>query len=194
MKDLQQCGPWLMKGRQKRSIVQVMRKPMTPAEIRKASRDLDPHIQLRDIWLILRQLETKGLVYCLNPHRITGDLYFFTEWGRHIAGGSLGIHVNPEPGNVNWRLYGRVASARVRRTVLLELARLEQRGFPEITAAIVRKELRGRFPIALNQTVRALKELERYRLIFCSGLTRKRLKRKYQLAEAGKLVVEELLR
>ena len=87
-----------------------------------------------------------------------------------------------------------MASARVRRTVLLELARLEQRGFPEITAAIVRKELRGRFPIALNQTVRALKELERYRLIFCSGLTRKRLKRKYQLAEAGKLVVEELLR
>jgi Fe2+ or Zn2+ uptake regulation protein len=194
MGDLEQFGHWLMNGRQKQSVAKVIRKPMTPTEIHRASHTLNPHIQLRDIWSILRQLEKRGLVYCLNSHRLPGDVYFFTEWGRHVAATSLGIHLNRELNGVNWRLYGRVACAPARRAVLQELWRSEKQGIPEITVSLIRKGLRDRRPMALNQVVRAIKELESYGLVKCFGFTKKGNRRKYQVTKPGTLVIEELLR
>src|SRR5262245_25844690 len=74
--------PWLKRGRQRAAVAQALRKPMTSTEICAAARALNPRIQLRDVWHLLRQMQQRGLVHCMNQRLITGRLYALTERGR----------------------------------------------------------------------------------------------------------------
>ena len=154
---------WIKRGRQRSAVAQVLRKPMTATEICTAARSLSPRIQLRDIWLILQEMRERGLGICLNPRHVTGKLYALTGRGRRVLKQAFGIEVPRMPHGTDWRKYARVARAKVRRLVLLEVARLTVS--KPVTATEVKRALRDKHPLGLNPTIRALKELERMGLI-----------------------------
>src|SRR6185436_4065957 len=82
---------WLRRGCQRAAVAQVLRKPMTPAQICVAARPLNPRIQLRDIWLLMRQFKVRGLAVCPNPKQITGRLYYLSDKGRAAVLSAFGI-------------------------------------------------------------------------------------------------------
>jgi DNA-binding HxlR family transcriptional regulator len=156
---------------------------MTTTEICKAARSLSPRIQLRDIWLILREMGERGLVICLNPRHMTGKLYSLTKRGRRVVKQTFGIEVPQIPQHIDWRKYSRVVRAKVRRLVLLEVARLSSS--KPVTATEVRRSLRGRHPLGLNPTIRALKELERMGLTRSVEVNQGTGRRAYALTHPG---------
>ena len=70
---------WLKRGRQRAAVARVLRKPMTATEICAAARAFAGHVQLRDVWFLMRQFQERGLVVCVNPRLVTGRLYSLTE-------------------------------------------------------------------------------------------------------------------
>ena len=96
---------WLKRGRQREAVVRVLRKPMPASEISRAARAFDPHLQLRDLWLILPQLKERSIVTCLTPRQGNGRLFTFTALGRKLARHTFDLDVAPEPGDVDWHRY-----------------------------------------------------------------------------------------
>src|SRR3989442_9724053 len=109
---------WAKRGRQRRAVVQVLRKPMTGSQICKAARAIAPLVQLRDVWWLCRELEGHGLVVGLNSHRVTGRVYFLTERGRAVVRRVFGQEVKPVPDRMDWKRYGWLVRGRIRRQVL----------------------------------------------------------------------------
>jgi hypothetical protein len=164
---------------------------MTTTEICEAARAYTPQIQLRDIWLILKEMAAKRLVLCLNPRHVTGKLYAFTDRGRRTVKQAFGSEVCPIPKGVDWRKYARVVRAKVRRLVLLEVARLSVSR--PVTATEVKRSLRDRHPLGLNPTTRALKELQLIKVIKSGRVGRGELRCTYMLPSVGKRLVQQIL-
>src|SRR5439155_12870427 len=108
MKDVVTPAGWLRRGRQRSAVAQAIRKPMIASQIWHAAREFNPRIQLRDVWFIMRQLEGRKLVVCLNPRRTrrtrrtNGRLFYLTEEGRQLAAAAFGVKRDPLPESVNW--------------------------------------------------------------------------------------------
>jgi len=131
---------------------------MTTTELCQAARSLSPRIQLRDVWLILKEMRERGLAVCLNPRHVTGKLYTLTDLGRRVVQQTFGVGVPRAPSDVDWRKYARVVRAKARKAVFLALAALPPES--RTTATVIRKRLREKHPLGLNPVIRALKELE----------------------------------
>ncbi|MGC8989023.1 MAG: hypothetical protein ACP5MD_02775 [Verrucomicrobiia bacterium] len=185
---------WLKRGRQRAAVAQVLRKPMTPAQICSAARLINPRIQLRDIWFIARGLRDRGLLRCLNPTHTTGKLYGLTDRGREAVERVFGLKFDPVSSGVNWNKYAQVVRAKTRRLVLLELTRLQQAGSVSATATTIRKSLLDRHAMGLNPTIRALKDLERLGLVRPSSIGKRHGRTGYRLTRAGTAVAQELQR
>ena len=194
MKNVTTLGKWLQRGRQRAAVAGSLRKPMTASEICRAARQTNPHVQLRDIWLIMRQLQEKRLVLCLNPRQTNGKLYSLTDHGREVVATAFGVNRDPVPGNLNWRIYGNVARGKIRRVVLEGLGTLGERTGEAQTAAALRKSLRNGHPMGLNQVIRALRELESLGLVRKLGVTRKQSRKLFALTSSGQKIVEQLRR
>jgi len=108
----------LQRGRQRAAVARVLRKPMTGTEICSAARVFNSHIQLRDVWHLLRQMKRRGLVQCYNPRLVTGRLYLLTPKGRVAVKEAFSISIPQPPANIDWRKYSRVVRAKVRRLTL----------------------------------------------------------------------------
>jgi len=181
---------WLKRGRQRRAVAQVLRRPLTVSQIRKEAVAFAPKIQLRDVWFILRQLEARGLVQCFNPTLLNGKLFFWTEAGQAVAGSAFGYRIDsPTVTDLDWNSYGRVVRAPVRRTVLEEISRLPQAGK---CIAEIRRQLRDKKPMQLSRTIRAVKELSGMKLIRQAGHTSKPKRKLYELTPAGRTIAEAL--
>jgi DNA-binding PadR family transcriptional regulator len=163
---------------------------MTTSEICVEARQMGPKIQLRDIWLILREMEARGLVNCLNARHVTGKLYALTLRGRRTVKEAFRIHVSRPPNDVDWRKYARVSRAKVRRLILQQLSGL----LPGIaaTATAIRKGLREHHPLGLNPTIRALKELEQLGLLRSSLISNRDCRKRYRLSKSGAAVVQQI--
>jgi DNA-binding PadR family transcriptional regulator len=183
---------WLRRGRQRAAVVRVLRKPMTASEICRAAQPINPHLQLRDVWFIMGQLKQRGLAVCLNPKHTTGKVYALTEKGRKLAEQAFGAPVARPARGLDWRKYAQVVRAKVRKLVLLELARLPAEAIK--TATAIRKRLRDRHPIGLNPTMRALKELERLGLVHSAPVSERDCRKHYRLTKAGAAIARELQR
>ena len=184
---------WLKRGRQRAAVLRVLRKPMPASEISRAAREFDPHIQLRDLWLILPQLKERGIVTCLTPRQGNGRLFVLTALARKLARHTFSLDVAPEPGDVDWHRYSWVVRARVRRATLLGLATLLERDGKARTATEVRKAIRGEFPVSLNPVLRSLKELLAKSLVRVAGTTADH-RRQYSLTPAGRRIADQLRR
>jgi hypothetical protein len=154
---------WLKRGRQRSAVARVLRKPLTTSEICRIARHHNLHIQLRDVWHVMNELREHGLATCLNPRYVTGKLYALTGRGKIAVEKAFGIKVEPLVQSVDWGIYAQVVRAKIRKVVLLELAQMPD-GVAK-TASNLRKRLRSKYPIGLNPTIRALKELTKLGLV-----------------------------
>lgn len=164
---------------------------MTTSEICQAARVFSQQIQLRDIWLILKEMAARRLVVCLNPRHVTGKLYALTDEGRRVLKQAFGIQVSRTPTNIDWRKYARVVRAKVRRLVLLEVARLSSSR--PVTATEVKRSLRDKHPVGLNPTIRALKELELTNLVKTSCRKGMNVRHNYGLTPGGDRLAQQIL-
>ncbi len=181
--------PWMKRGRQRSTVAHVLRKPMTTTEICAAVRRLNPHIQLRDIWYLMQQMQERGLAECLNPQACTGKVYALTGKGRRAVAAASGMKALPPVPGVDWRLYGWVARGRIRRGVLEELTRSWVTD--GATASEIRRRLRDRCPVGLNPTVRALKELAQAKLVKAQHDEQGRRGKEYRLTRRGAVIAQQ---
>jgi DNA-binding PadR family transcriptional regulator len=185
---------WIRDGGQKGALALVLRKPMTPTEILAAMRKLCPKAQIRDIWLLLRKFEARQLVVCLTPGELNGRFYFLTNGGRNAVKRAFGLAVRPLPGRVNWKKYTSVVRAKVRKLVLAEVAGPWRNIQEKKTASAIRKAVRGKHPLGLSATIRALRDLERSGLVCRAGTTDKRNCSYYRITLTGKRIVEQFFK
>ncbi len=167
-----------------------MRKPMTGTEICAAARMFNSHIQLRDVWHLLRQMQRRGLVQCFNPRLVTGRLYLLTPKGRVAVTEAFAISIPKPPANIDWRKYSRVVRAKIRRMTLVSLGRLEEKtGGPQTATAICKNLGRS---VLLNIVIRAIKDLLKLGLIQVAGVTEERQWKLYRLTRMGRRVLNQL--
>ena len=185
---------WLKRGRQRRAVARVLQSPMTASQILEQARLLAPHIQLRDVWFIVRQFEARGLIECLNPGLGNGKVYFLTGLGITASAAAFGHTVQPVAGELDWASVGKVARGRVRQSVLEEIAKPQGRSTRGKSASEIRKNLVERRPMELSRAIRAVEDLTRLKLIRVSGWTTKPRRKLYRLTLAGHRVVEMLKR
>ena len=185
---------WLKRGRQRAAVARKLKKPMTGTEICAAARALTPHIQLRDVWHLLREMQQRELVLCLTPRLVTGRLYCVTTKGRSAIQEAFGVSLPEPPSNIEWRKYSRVVRAKIRRLTLLGLGQLEDKADEPQTATAVRKRLLSEQGVGLNPIIRSLKDLLRLGLVHQAGVTKKRCCRLYRLTPAGCRALKQLQR
>jgi DNA-binding PadR family transcriptional regulator len=183
---------WLQRGRQRAAVARVLRKPMTGTEICAAARGFNSHIQLRDVWHLLRQMERRGLVQCFNPRLVTGRLYLVTPKGRAAVQKTFAILVPKPPASIDWRKYSRVVRAKIRRLTLVSLSQLEEKTGGPQTATAIRKHLER--SVNLNLVIRAIKDLLKLGLFQVAGVTGKRQWKLYRLTQMGRNILDQLNR
>ncbi|MBI3852707.1 MAG: hypothetical protein HY298_20830 [Verrucomicrobia bacterium] len=186
--------PWLKRGRQRAAVAQALRKPMTGTEICATAQAINPHIQLRDVWHLLRQMQEREIVYCINPRLVTGRLYALTERGRDDVHAAFGIGVTHPRSNVHWRKYSWVVRAKIRRLTLGAVGCLEEKTHEPQTATAMRKHLRSEHAVGLNPVIRALKDLVKLALVQPVGVTEQRGCKLYRLTPSGRRILEQLKR
>ena len=177
---------WLQRGSQRAAVARVMRKPMTGTEICAAARVFNSHIQLRDVWHLLRQMKQRGLVQCFNPRLVTGRLYLLTPRGRTAVQTAFGVSIASPSKFIDWKLYSWVVRARIRKRVLLGMARVEAHGSDGQTASQIRHQIRAEHPVGLNPVLRAVRELAGRKLITCVGTAKGRVGKLYRVDKSGK--------
>lgn len=191
MENVVTLGKWLRRGSQRSAIAQALRKPMIASEICEGARRINPHIQLRDLWLILPQLRKRKLVSCHVRNRVSGALYSLTDLGRAAVAAEFGLHHPPAPRSVAWQHYSWVARARSRRRVLSGLAQWTARTEAPATATALRQFLRREHSLGLNVVLRTLQDSVSRRLVRCLG-ENELGRRLYQLSPMGVCLVRLL--
>jgi len=164
---------------------------MTGSELCTAARAINPHIQLRDVWHLLRQMLERKLVVCLNPRLVTGRLFLLTTRGHSAVHTAFGIQVSPAP-HLDWRKYSRVVRAKIRRLTLNSLGQLEDKTGEPHAATAIRKHLRSEHAIGLNPVLRALRDLTALRLVRSDTI--KCGYKVHRLTRAGRRILEQMRR
>jgi DNA-binding PadR family transcriptional regulator len=167
---------------------------MTATEICSAARMINPHVQLRDIWYLLKEMQNRKLVLCRNPRLVTGRLYELTTRGQQAVASAFSISIAPVSQPLDWRKYSWVVRAKIRRLTLVGLEHLQEKSGTPQTATGIRKHLRSEHAVALNPVVKALKELLRLGLVQEAGVTKQRCCKLYRVTPAGKRIIEQLRR
>jgi DNA-binding PadR family transcriptional regulator len=193
MMQLESDVTWIRRGRQKSAVAQVLRRPMTPSEIWQAARSHNRHIQLRDVWFILREGTRRGLMRRLGRREVTGKVYYWTDHGRAVLGSTFAIALPPPPQGITWAKYSLVMRSKMRRLVLLELAQMHLIGDRAKTAARVRQSLKEKYPVSLNSVIRALKELRSSKLVDACSEAEKRGQKVYRLSGSGERITTMLI-
>jgi DNA-binding PadR family transcriptional regulator len=183
---------WLKRGRQRAAVAQVLRKPMTATEICSAARVINSHIQLRDIWYLLKEMQNRNLVLCRNPRLVTGRLYELTARGQQVVASAFSISIAPAAEHLDWRKYSWVVRAKIRRLTLVGLENLQEKSGTAQTATGIRKHLRSEHGVALNPVLKALKDLVRLGLVKEAGVTEQRRCKLYRVTPAGQRIIEQL--
>ena len=165
---------------------------MTATEMRTAARPLNPRIQLRDIWFLMRQFQERNLARCINPRQTNGRLYCLTDYGRQVVEDGFGITVGISGKGINWKKYSWVVRARIRKLTLLGIGKRTDQNGTAVAAAEIRKALREAHPVGLNPVIRAVKELRSLGLIAVVGL-KNGTRNTYRLTTSGRRIVAQLL-
>ncbi len=186
--------PWLKRGTQRAAVAQALRKPMTGTEICSAARAINPRIRLRDVWHLLRAMQEREIVSCINPRLVTGRLFALTERGRDEVHAAFGFVVAVSPADIDWRKYSWVVRAKIRRLALTALRHLQAKTNAPQTATAIRKHLRTEHAVGLNPVIRALKDLLSLGLIQQDGVTDERACKLYRLTRMGHRILDQLHR
>ena len=165
MCDQQNHRLWLTRGKQRHAAAISFTAMRSGAELLSLAKTHASKITARDLRAILREFEARGLIHCINPQDTCGRLFCPTPQGARLFEQLSGKAVVLPPDDLDFGLLAFLARGRVRRAVFLLLAS-EPLGKPKPRAAsTLKRALRGHCPVTLNQTIRALNELQRAGLI-----------------------------
>jgi hypothetical protein len=137
-------------------------------------------------------MKRRGLVQCFNPRLVTGRLYLLTPRGRAAVQKAFGVSIASPSKSMDWKLYSWVVRARIRKRVLLGMARVEAHSSDGQTASQIGKHIRTQYPVGLNHVLRAVRELAGKKLITCVGTAKGRVCKLYRLGKSGNEIVREL--
>jgi len=70
---------WVVRGKQRRKVIEAMSKPKTPSEIRK-----DTKLSIAHVSKVLKLFAKMGIAKCLTPDVRIGKIYALTEKGKRI--------------------------------------------------------------------------------------------------------------
>lgn len=180
---------WLLRGNQRRAVAAALLAIRTGTQVWRTAATRSPRITLRDTRAILRDLEARYLARCLNPSARTGRLYAATEhgWARLARLFPEAVHTCPGV-PLDADLVGFVLRGRVRNAVFCALAADSPFRAPLDSATAIKRYLRDSHPVTLNQTIRALRELEASGLVERTGFSARRVT--YRVSQAGRTVKE----
>ncbi|MDO8740470.1 MAG: ArsR family transcriptional regulator [Candidatus Woesearchaeota archaeon] len=68
---------WVVRGKQRRTVLKLMDKPKTPTEVKK-----DGEMTLTNASRVLVQFEKRGLAKCLTPNETRSRVYDLTKRGK----------------------------------------------------------------------------------------------------------------
>ncbi len=75
---------WIVRGSQRKAVLKVMEKIMTPTDIYHHAKKHNPNITLNNTSDVLREFKIHSLAECLNPDEKTGRLYTLTKKGKKV--------------------------------------------------------------------------------------------------------------
>lgn len=176
---------WIRRGRQRQAVILAIKKPMTGKQILESAIKMTPHIRLRDISKILKDLISRGLVIRLNGKEVTGTLYWLTGKGIKTIANSFNTERSTRPRGVDWKAYALLMRGKARRKVFIELKDLCKRNDRGCSVSEIRKSMNTQYPIAMNATIRAVRELKDCGLIESQELSKKRNTKLYRLTDQG---------
>ena len=70
---------WVVRGKQRRTVIKYMDKAKIPTEIKEES-----GLSLNHVSRVLREFEKKGLAKCITPKEKVGRLYKLTQRGGRV--------------------------------------------------------------------------------------------------------------
>jgi len=184
---------WIHWGTQKQAVLQVITRPMTPTEIMRRARDINPRISFGDISTLIREFERRGILECLTPQQITGRIYFPTNYGRRLVWRIFAVKVPPVEDDISWYKYSRLEAGKTRKLVLKEIYNLKAFYPDGINLSSIRKRLNRTYPLTLSQTFCALKDILTDKLIRVAGYAKKRNSKLYKLTREGNRLCEYIL-
>jgi hypothetical protein len=123
---------------------------------------------------------------------VTGRFYYWTDIGLSVVYQAFGVPLPPVNRSAAWETFAWVARGKVRRLVLLEVARDRLGQSQPKTASMIRRNLRDEHTLGLSATLRGLKELEEVGLIE-GRLAEERGHRCYEATVTGLQMVKWLM-
>lgn len=184
---------WIHWGIQKQAVLQVITRPMTPTEIMRKAKGINPKISFGDTSTLVRELERRGLLECFTPRQITGRLYFPTNYGRRLVWRIFAVKVPPIEDDIDWYKYSRLEAGKTRKLVLKEIYNLKTFYPNGINLTSIRKRLNRTYPLTLSQTFCAVKDILTDKLIRIAGHAKKRNSKLYKLTSEGNMLCEYIL-
>lgn len=163
--DLQE---WLSRGRQRRAVAAAFRGIVSGVQLWREAAKSAPRLQLRDVRAILREFEARDLSRCLNPTATSGRLFEPTTAGLNAFEPLWAVPAPesvPLSSTVDLSLASYLSRARVRQAVFRKVLQEDFGGGGPKSASEIKRALRDTCPLTLNQTSRALHELESADLI-----------------------------
>ena len=181
---------WIHWGVQKQAILQVITRPMTPTEIMRNARMINPHISFGDTSTLIREFERRGIIECRTPGQITGRIYYPTNYGRRLIWRIFAIKVPPVEDDIDWFKYSRLEAGKTRKLVLKEIYNLKAFYPDGINLTSIRKRLNRTYPLTLSQAFCAVQDILTDNLIEVIGYAKKRNSKLYKLTQEGSRLCE----
>ena len=175
---------WIKRGCQRRAVVAVLKRPMTTSQILESAKSLAPRIQLRDLWLILKQMQERGLVACLNPDMGNGKL-FCPEGILNTSSKTINPFAKHDPDLCSWLHRGSV-----RREILGIIVSLKYANPAGSTPSEIRVGGARTLGLGKNSVLRAVNELTERRLVKVAPARKRCRQKSYMPTEIGGRVFE----
>lgn len=179
---------WINRNRRRKAVFEALGAPQIGREILRSVQREIPGMTYWDLRHVLRELQERGAVWCLNPDAQTGRVY-----ARAGDSGEASAH-SQDALNADWCLFGRVARGQARAAVLCEVAEQRWGNTLPKTANHIRRNLLPIHPLSLSKVIAALRFLEAGQMIQCTGRTRIRQLKIYAVTELGARIVGKLAR
>lgn len=164
-------------------LIELAKKPGTPMDIRiRTGLTKNNYVNI-----ILKRLESEGIVKCLNPEGKIGRVFCINPEGKKrveqiFRKNKTKQEIKPLP-NLNWTAYGRLSCKYCRqlRMVFKKACELKQEG-REVTVSSLKEKLPG---MATSNLYRALDGLVELRVMSCKDTS----SRKFTVTEEGLRIV-----
>lgn len=78
VKDIKDYA-WVLRGKQRKKIINVMDKPKIPTQIKEETK-----LSLNNVSDVLREFRKKQIAKCINPKEKSGRLYELTIKGKRV--------------------------------------------------------------------------------------------------------------